>query len=229
MFISERLRAAVFYTGGWGGQAPVGESEVRVCWSCVEGGSATALGRVTHQAHLLDSLSQKRSRWGCPPLTAGLVGATGAFAAPQSADASPTERVGPGLTWSWRSSHTRHSSNSRIQNSPHPLASASAERKGSLIKTNPPAPWPEQNRAPPPGARATGPLEWVALFICDIGSRKRHLQWCGKTRWMEVGAILRQNLQTGLCKEMQPFLVFQGLSYHGEKIKFIKEGKDLGN
>lgn len=63
MFISERLRAAVFYTGGGGGgQAPVGESEVRVCWSCIEGGSATALGRVTHQAHLLDSLSQKRSR-----------------------------------------------------------------------------------------------------------------------------------------------------------------------
>lgn len=44
-----------------------------------------------------------------------------------------------------------------------------------------------------------------------------------------MDAILRQNLQTGLCKEMQPFLVFQGLSYHGEKIKFIKEGKDLGN
>lgn len=32
MFISERLRAAVFYTGG---QAPVGESEVRVCAGAV--------------------------------------------------------------------------------------------------------------------------------------------------------------------------------------------------
>lgn len=29
---------------------------------------------------------------------ADLAGAAGAFAAPQSADASPTERVGPGLT-----------------------------------------------------------------------------------------------------------------------------------
>lgn len=28
---------------------------------------------------------------------------------------------------------------------------------------------------------------------------------------------------------MQAFLVFQGLSYHREKIKFIKVGKDLGN
>lgn len=28
---------------------------------------------------------------------------------------------------------------------------------------------------------------------------------------------------------MQAFLVFQGLGYHGEKIRFVKVGKDLGN
>ena len=161
MFISERLRAAVFYTGG---QAWVGESEACVCVCvcvCVMKWRGARLRdsplQGTHQAHLVGSLLQKRSHWGCLPLGPGLVGEAGVSVGPRSAGASLIGRAVPGSTWPWWSNRTRHSSNSRIQDLPYPLASASAVRRGNLIRRvlSLPGGWQDSTH-PQPMARHNG-------------------------------------------------------------------------
>ena len=165
MFISERLRAAVFYTGG---QARAGESEACVCVcvcararACVMKWRGARLRdsppQGTHQAHLVGSLLQKRSHWGCLPPGPGLAGEAGVSAGPRPAGASPIGRAAPGSAWPWWSNRTRCSGNSRIQDSPRSLASAGAVRRGNPVRRVLSLPGGCQDSTdPPPVARHHG-------------------------------------------------------------------------
>lgn len=56
------------------------------------------LWRITHQDHLVGSLSQRRSRLGCPHPVKDPAGVTAACGDPPSAGASLTERAVPSST-----------------------------------------------------------------------------------------------------------------------------------
>lgn len=90
MFISERLRAAVFYTEG----RVKGLEKVRG-----EGFQGLApFQRITHQDRSVGSLLQRRSRSGCPHLVKDPAGVTEACVDPLSAGASLNEHAVPSST-----------------------------------------------------------------------------------------------------------------------------------